>query len=296
MSSLRRTSLRELPAPLLALFAVVAAIALCAYAISAWQVFGFASHVWRLPGELCIAAAIVADLLSLAGLFATYLLRRAKLFVQLYAWFVFLAMTGLSIAAAESYASWRFAKPFARPDVTFDARVASGAIVIALALAVHLLIICRNHLTPEGVFTERAPREVKAERREPAPAPAKPPTAPAVPHVVRKERTESGKTQVKAPVKTRKDDGKSARRRALVEDVIDGRKTSAEVAAAEGVSVRAVQLWKQAAEAERVPDPADPGNATPEPSRLFHPVPSITGVTSTNVVPINGNSPEVSVN
>jgi hypothetical protein len=90
------------------------------------------------------------------------------------------------------------------------------------------------------------------------------------------------------PVKTRKDDGKNARRRALVEAVIDGSKTSAEVAAAENVTVRAVQLWKQAAEAEReavAPTTVSMTRFTGAPD-----------VTSTNVAPINGNSPEVSVN
>jgi hypothetical protein len=278
-----------MPAPLRGLFAVVFAIAGCAYAISAWQVFGFAKHVWHLPVELCFAAAIVADLLSLAGLFATYLLRRAKAAVQLYAWFVFLAMTALSIAAAESYATWRFASPAARPDVTFDARVASAAIVIALALAAHLLVICRNHLTPEAeppAVPEPAPKAKAVPA--PAPKPTGPqPEAPAAP-VVRKERPETGKTQVKAPVKTRKDDGKTGHRDALVRDIIAGRKTTLGVADSEGVSVRAVQLWVKAYH-ERHP------KAPESVVRLF-PAETLAAVTSTNVAPVNGNSPEVSVN
>lgn len=178
------TSLRKVPFALGALYVVVSLIAFAAYAICAWQVFGFSSHVWRLPRELSFGAAVVADLLSLAGLFATYQLRRASGWVQAYAWAVFLGMAGLSIAAAESYATWRFAPIGAKPETVGDARVASAAIVIALALAVHLLIICRNHapgaeappaLQPPRLKRERSPRWPRFERpAKVAPAPAQP--------------------------------------------------------------------------------------------------------------------------
>jgi hypothetical protein len=146
MSSLRG-SLRKMPFALTALFAVVGCIAALAYAINAWQVFGFARHVWKLPIQLCFGAAVVADALSLAGLFATYLLRNAPKRVRAYAWAVFLSMTGLSIAAAESFASWRRLTPAERiHGQSPDAMIAAASIVVALALAAHMLIIAKRYV------------------------------------------------------------------------------------------------------------------------------------------------------
>lgn len=295
------SKLRKLPFALTALFAVVAAIAACAYAISAWQVFGFAAKVWRLPTELCFAAAVVADLLSLAGLFATYLLRKAKLAVQLYAWFVFLVMTGLSIAAAESYASFRFAPVpppggGPNPEVIFDARVASAAIVIALALAVHLLILCRNHLTlpvdkdalaatfPTGTAAGTLP----AQAPETAPSIEKAPT-PALP-AVRKEREKTGKTQVRTGPVIHVDD----RKERAVKLVLSG-KRPAEVAPQFSVSKRSVENWvKQYREQHPEPEPQVP------PQYAIRPFPAegprLPGVLAgTNVRPINGAAPDVTV-
>ncbi len=135
---------RRLPFALVALFVVVGLIAALAYAINAWQVFGFARHVWKLPVALCFGAAVVADALSLSGLFATYLLRSAPRKVRGYAWIVFLAMTGLSIAAAESFAVWRRLPP----SEALGSQVAAGGIIVALALATHLLIIAKRHVAP----------------------------------------------------------------------------------------------------------------------------------------------------
>lgn len=231
-----------------AIFVVVALIASCAYAISAWQVFGFAEHVWRLPNELCFAAAFVADLLSLCGLFATYQLRKAKWFVQAYAWFVFAAMTGLSVAAAESYATWRFAPANAKPDVVIDARVASAAIVIALSLAVHLLIICRNHIATAEAPPAR-PRAAKA---------AKVPSEPEG-KTEKQDATEPMPVDVPDRAPTGTDQGKGLGRRGRQVDpathdhhdrvaaAVIAKKLTAKAAATEqGVSERAVQNWVKA--------------------------------------------------
>jgi hypothetical protein len=169
------TSLRRLPFALRALFAVVALIALFAYVISAWQVFGFARFVWQLPFVLCFGAAVVADLLSLSGLFATYLLREANWHVRAYAWVVFLLMTGLSIAAAESFAEWRrLTEAQQRAYSHIDAQFAAGAIVVALALAVHLLIVCVRHVDVAERALDRPARPAARPVRTPAPAPAEP--------------------------------------------------------------------------------------------------------------------------
>ena len=166
-------TLRRLPFALRSLFVVVAVIASLAYAINAWQVFGFAAKVWRLPFVLCFGAAIVADALSLAGLFATYLLRSARWHVRAYSWFVFLLMTSLSIAAAESFARWRML-PTATKDtlarepslivsdsaagrVLSDASVAAAAIVVALTMSVHLLILSVRHAPAGPPAAERSP-------------------------------------------------------------------------------------------------------------------------------------------
>lgn len=141
-----RLALRSPTPALAALFVVVGVIAAFAYGINAWQVFGFAQHVWRLPAALCYAAAVVADSLSAAGLFATYLLRFAPLRVRAYAWVVFLGMTGVSIAAAESFAMWRRLAAELRAENGWgDAQIASGVIVVALALSMHLLIVVRRY-------------------------------------------------------------------------------------------------------------------------------------------------------
>lgn len=166
---------RRLPLALVALFAVVGTIAALAYAINAWQVFGFASHVWHLPFVLCMGAAVVADALSLSGLFATYLLRNAPRRVRAYAWSVFLGMTGLSIAAAESFASWRRLPVAQQADgEAFSAQVAAGAIVVALAFATHLLIVANRHVViDESVDVKTAeavagvPVEVDRATRQP---------------------------------------------------------------------------------------------------------------------------------
>jgi hypothetical protein len=158
-------SLRRIPFALRALFAVTALIACLAYGISAWGVFGFAREIWRLPLSLCFAAAIAADLLSLAGALASYVLRDANAKVRAYTWSVFFVMTGLSVGAQESFAASRGLPP--------SARVASGAIVIALAASVHLLIVGKRHAPPSGapefakIVETPAPAEANAKNSQP---------------------------------------------------------------------------------------------------------------------------------
>ncbi len=230
--------------PLAALFAVVALIALFAYAISAWQVYGFARYVWAVPILLCFAAAVIADLLSLAGLFATYLLRNAKWIVRAYAWFVFLLMTGLSIAAAESYAHWRTLDEVAQQLATQKggeaAQVASGSVVVALALSVHLLIIVRRHATTEAPPRPSAPRQVKAPT-----APKAPPEKPVEKPVERKNmpaEIDSHPDKPRRPM-IRRRGGRDNAKRVEALQLLDEGKRPAEVAKHVGVSTRSVQIW-----------------------------------------------------
>jgi len=293
LTSLR--SLRSLPFALASLFVVVSVIAAFAYAINAWQVYGFAANVWQLPAVLCVFAALVADALSLAGLFTTYILRRAKLHVRAYAWFVFLSMTSLSILAAESFAKWRQLPQSSRDlfanepslieadsvagGVLDDANVAAAVIAPALALAVHLLIICVRHAVPasrDGATPAGHPDfiacplcggdaispTVLAEhmaRRHPAPSVAQGP-----PRAVRPVRTEQApepdrpvpvvreqaeKVQVMPPAPRRggRRGGISAVNKAnAVARVIAKEMTAAEVAALLDCSTRAVEQWVKA--------------------------------------------------
>ena len=269
-----------IPFALRALFFVVGLIVAFAYAICAWQVFGFADHVWQLPLALCFGAAFVADLLSLAGLFATYLLRRAPRKTQAYAWVVFLGMAGLSIAAAESYASWRFAKGV-KPAVDADARVASAAIVVALALAVHLLIICRNHLS----HSDEAPT-------------APPSSAPSRPRSERKLDPESKteepqvKQQRGKPQPRRLAEAKQARqlpaapateREQLIRKVADKEISAAEAAAKLNRGVRAIEMAAKKIRDEMAATPsADPVQSASEQQERPVVLPDAT--------PINGHA------
>lgn len=226
---------------LLALFAVVALIAVLAYTISAWQVFGFARHVWKLPLPLCYGAAVVADLLSLSGLFATYVLREAKLRVRFYAWTVFVGMTALSIAAAESFAHYR--------KVSGPAQFAAGAIVVALALAVHLLIVAVRHssaaMTAEqeptpppspATTTQLRParKTVSTEAATPSSTPTAPPARPAKPPAGSNKA--SGRGRQVDPEQQRQHD-----RVAL--EVIAARTSVKDAATEQGVSTRTIQNW-----------------------------------------------------
>jgi hypothetical protein len=233
--------------PLVALFIVVSLIAAFAYGISAWQVYGFAQNVWGLPFELRFAAAVIADLLSLAGLFATYLLRTAKVSVRAYAWVVFLLMTGLSIAAAESFAHWRTLSPMEQAIAThkggLPAQVASGAVVVSLALAVHLLIIVRRHAPLPSESVAPVPPEkpqVKAAPIAP-PAPIVPPAEP--------KRIARPKSPTPVPPRA------SATHSEAADRVIAEKATAKEVATELGVSPRAVQLWVQARRKELAAKP-----------------------------------------
>jgi hypothetical protein len=250
-SEAKRTAKRNLRVgaslPLVALFAVVSLIAAFAYGISAWQVYGFAAHVWGLPEPLRIASAVIADLLSLAGLFATYLLRSAAKRVRAYAWFVFLLMTALSIAAAESFAHWRTLDEAAQIIAThrggFAAQVASGAVVVSLTLAVHLLIVVRRHVSPE----DASPPEVKT------PAPTK-----STRHVVTPAEQDAGRAPVtERPARPAVAPGSISRRvkaqvsarsggqdhMVAAQRVVDDGERTKDVAAELGVTPRSVQNW-----------------------------------------------------
>lgn len=251
------------PPALVALFAVVALVAFFAYVISAWQVYGFARHVWKLPLILSFAAAVVSDLLSLSGLFSTYLLRAAHWRVRAYAWTVFLLMTALSILAAESFSSWRRLSD-ARKDAPdaghLDSQIASGAIVVALTLAVHLLIVTRRHTEQEQEAPaeeparEAPPKQVRQSAPEQKPQvkaevkPTPPPARPVAPRPTRPALT-SGKAE--DPVKA-----------TAVRQILAGEKKPAEVAAELGKNKRTVELWVAAA--RTATPPATPVQSAPE--------------------------------
>ena len=225
--------------PLFALFAVVSLIAAFAYGISAWQVYGFADHVWGLPLPLRFASAVIADLLSLAGLFATYLLRTASLRVRAYAWSVFLLMTALSIAAAEAFAHWRTLDPDAQEVATHQgglaSQVASGAVVVSLALAVHLLIVVRRHvMEPPTAAAARTPTNPAATvapplARTPATAAPKPIAAQQPKPVVAPANKPAGKSP--------------EARDAFARRVVEQGERPADIAVEAGVSKRAVEMW-----------------------------------------------------
>lgn len=248
------TSLRRFPFALVALFAVVTLIAAFAYSINAWQVFGFARHVWRLPLALCFGAAVVADALSLAGLFATYLLRTAKMSVRAYAWVVFALMTSLSIAAAESFASWRTLPGnggHVDPSLARSASVAAAAIVVALALATHLLIVAKRHASdvlapseppvrkppaktppPPAKSEGEAPKTERPERRETPPAP--PPVS-----------SGAGAQRTRRPRRGSAGAHTQEERDALARRVVAGERAVL-VAKDAGVSKRSVENWTKA--------------------------------------------------
>jgi hypothetical protein len=242
--------------PLVGLFVVVALVAVFAYAISAWQVFGFARYVWALPIPLCVAAAIIADLLSLAGLFATYLLRSAERKVRSYAWFVFLAMTALSIAAAESFAHWRTldaaAKVLATKQGGAASQAASGAVVVALALAVHLLIVVRRHVpsdAPELSFRSRGVRNESSQPVDESSQPAFAAKVASTPAKVRPQRSTGGRGKLT-----------SEERDAIARRVVDGGEDGTKVARELGHAPRNVQNWaadlRKRREASQAPTPA----------------------------------------
>ncbi len=252
------TFVRRLPFALAALFAVVVLFAVIAYVVNAWQVYGFAKHVWKLPTSLAFAIAIGTDLLSLACAFATYLLRAAKLRVRAYAWLMFFGMTGLSFGAAESFAQ-------SRNMPALSAHIASGAIVVALTAAVHLLIVCVRHVP--RVATLAAPAE--ASFPPPAGTPSHEIVASTFPHVdpdrtlsrpaTPAEAAEHAATAARRPA-TRKtappskpasagrrgrpvDTDGQRHRDQVAHAVLNGRVTKVQAADQEGKSVRSIEKW-----------------------------------------------------
>jgi transposase-like protein len=248
--------------PLLSLFVVVSLIAAFAYGISAWQVYGFADHVWGLPLVLCLASAVIADLLSLAGLFATYLLRTAKLRVRAYAWFVFLLMTALSIAAAEAFAHWRTLDETAQKLATHQggmaSQVASGAVVVSLALAVHLLIVVRRHVM-EIPTLPSAPASETRSIKLPTPPPIRPvyqyekpigPRPAPTPRPALAQRPEKRRTSSANRVHTPGDQRDEYARR-----VVERGEHPADIAAEVGKSTRSIELWVKAYRERHKGDP-----------------------------------------
>jgi hypothetical protein len=267
-------------------FVILAANAATAFAIQAWMTYGFAKDVWHLPTQLCFALIVALDIFAIMYMVLTYLLRGTG-WPRFAATVVFLFSIGAQVFAAELYGD--------HEDWSTEVRWFAVFPALALALSQEGVILWRTHrndaLGKRAGDLAKVPAAAPPKQAEPARKPSGaqvPERAPAPAATVepaRKERPESGKTQVKAPAKVRKDDGKSARRRALVEDIIAKRMTTEDVAKAEDVSLRSVQLWVKAHQGRH-----------PEPATRFFPATLDTDVTSTNVAPINGNSPEVSVN
>jgi hypothetical protein len=232
----------RMPFALAALYAVTTPIAALAYGISAWGVYGFANTVWHLPFAGCIAAAVVADLLSLAGALATYVLRDSRLRVRAYTWGVFFGMTALSLGAQESFASARTIGKNGE-HVGVPARIASGAIVLALALSVHLLIVVRRN-APDATtrsVREHPPAEVPAAVAKPTFQYAKPigPVPPPKPQT-------DGRRRSRQPQPTGRP-GRTANpnRDKWARAVVEGGEDTADVARRAGVSPRAVQKWAE---------------------------------------------------
>lgn len=293
-AGLRREELREAKqakrSPVDGTFAVViiilAANALTAFAIQAWMTYGFAKKVWELPTQLCFALIIALDIFAIMYMVLTYLLRGTGR-PRFLATVVFLFAIAAQVFAAEQFGEHEQWSTEVRWFAVFPA--------LALALSQEGVILWRTHRNDKAAKRQGQGKAERAETPSKPPAPVKRPAAevtPATPRpamlpapAVRKERPETGKVQVKAPAKARKDDGgKQERRAALVADILANRTTTKEVAYAEGVSLRAVQLWVK--EHETAPEPA-------EPVRL---VPLVTEpLTSTNVRPINGNAPGTEV-
>jgi hypothetical protein len=257
-------------------FAILAANAVTAFAIQAWMTYGFAAKVWRLPVQLCFALIVALDIFAIMYMVLMYLLRSTG-WPRFFATVVFLFAIGAQVFAAELYGDHQNWSTEVRWFAVFPA--------LALALSQEGVILWRTHRN------DAKPRPL-VQDAPPVPAPARPratpaPTPPA-PTATRKEQPASGKTQVKAPDRPRKVDvGKSERRDAAVGRVLAG-EAPKDVAASVGVSRRAVEIW--------VRDHKGAPATDPEPARTVGTAMLPTDLTSTNVRPINGNSPEVSVN
>jgi hypothetical protein len=232
-----------MPFALAALYAVTTPIAGLAYGISAWGVYGFANTVWHLPVALCVAAAVVADLLSLAGALATYVLRDAPLKVRAYTWAVFFGMTLLSFGAQEAFAS---ARTIGDHDehVGVPARIASGAIVLALALAVHLLIVVRRNAPSTAVQIVREPGAAKPS------GPVFQYAKPIGPALAPKTRTATPRRNRVVEPLGRAGRAANPKRDQWAKAVVEGGETASDVARRAGVSSRAVQKWAEAYRAE----------------------------------------------
>lgn len=246
------------------LFAVTSLVALLAFGLTAYGMYGFAHHVLRYPAALAVAAAVIADLFSLCGLIATYALRRSPLRVRVYGWTVFLGFNAISVAGNEAFAVYR--------KLSMEGRVGAAVAPIALAFAVHLLVIVRRETERPSAAPERAterPVATRSERKsDPAIAPGRTDvpieteincTATDLPlapergvvsgNVLAAQDTERNRKSGRVAAQ---DGPKGKARRILTLDekaaavrrVLDG-ESPASVADDLGITTRAVQKWKE---------------------------------------------------
>jgi hypothetical protein len=262
-------------------FVILAANAATAFLIQAWMTYGFAKEVWELPRTLCFALIVALDLFAVMYMVLTYLLRSTG-WPRFVATVVFLFAVGAQVFAAELYGE--------HEGWTTEVRWFAALPAVFLALAQEGVILWRSHRN--DLTRVDKPADLPPAPTKPQPVRA----APVASEAPRKERPETGKTQVKPPAPRSAALRKEARKDEVPESVarVLAGETPAVVAASLGKTTRAVQIrvqnWRK-----QHPDLANPANATPEPSRLYREEMPRPPLTSPNIHPINGNAPEVEV-
>lgn len=220
------------------LMAVTGFVAAVTFALSALGLFGFAHDGMRLSVEAAWMVPLGVDLLSVAGMVATYALRNSRTRRRVYAWTVFGFAVVASVAGNEAHAAERNLPP---------AGMAAAALPpVFLALAVHLLIVVRRDLetVPLKFRPPALTPPVVAQVAGHTPRPAAPSAAPALPP----GEAIPPAALPKAP-RGRQGSGRRAtgdvRARAL--QLLRDGSSCAEAALAVGVSKRSVELWRNAA-------------------------------------------------
>jgi hypothetical protein len=176
VSETKRSRVRIVPV----LVAVTALVAVVTFALSALGLFGFGHDGMRLAIEFAWMVPLGVDLLSVAGMIATYALRNSRLRRRVYAWAVFGFAVAASVAGNEAHAVERHLAP--------AGMAAASLPPVFLALAVHLLIVVRrdSETVPVAAVKPRSPASglptSPAQVAGPKPRPAAPaPSTPAPP-------------------------------------------------------------------------------------------------------------------
>lgn len=116
-------------------------VALATFAVSAYGLFGYGAHVLHL-GVLAFVLPAGVDLLSLCGIYTTYVTRNDAWHLRAYAWCVFGVPVVASVAGNAAFAS-------TRGDATAGV-IGAGFPPILLALAVHSVIVVRRTLEQQA--------------------------------------------------------------------------------------------------------------------------------------------------